>query len=121
MKYTSCYADSAGETQFEDAEEETQQVELAPSAVFGVTKNRPASNVFSANWPPGYADDFHPVPARYLFALLQGEFYTTVSNGEVRRFRPGDVVLVEDVASEGHKSVFVGQSNCELMFVELAE
>ena len=121
MKYTRCYADSAGETHFEDVEEETQQVELAPSAVFGVTKNRPASNVFLTNWPPGYADDFHPAPGRYLFALLQGEFDTTVSDGEVRRFRPGDVVLVEDVASKGHKSVVVGQSNCEFMFVGLAE
>ena len=33
----------------------------------------------------------------------------------------GMVVPVEDVASKGHKSVVVGQLNCELMFVGLAE
>ena len=63
MKYTRVYADSAGETHFADVEEETRQLELAASAVFGVTKNRPASNVFLAELPQGYSDDFHSRPA----------------------------------------------------------
>ena len=121
MKYTRLYADADGETHFEDVEEESQQVELAPTAVFWVTKNRPASNVFLANLPQGYVDDFHASPVRYLVAVLQGEIDQTVSDGEVRRFRPGDVVLADDVASKGHKSVVVGQTNAELMMVELAE
>ena len=121
MRYTRIYADSADETHFEDVEEDSQQVELAPTAVFGVTKSRPASNVFLANLPSGYSDDFHPPPVRYLVAILHGEFDTTVSDGEVRRFRPGDVALLDDAASKGHKSVVVGQSDCEFMFVELAE
>jgi len=121
MKYTRLYADADGETHFEDVEEESQQVELAPTAVFGVTKNRPASNVFLTNLPPGYIDDFHSSPVRYLVAFLQGEIDQTVSDGEVRRFRPGDVVLADDMVSRGRKSVVVGQKNVELMLVELAE
>ena len=46
---------------------------------------------------------------------------TTVSDGEVRRFGPGDVLLLDHVSSKGHKSVVVGQANVEAMFVKLAE
>ena len=51
----------------------------------------------------------------------QTEIAPTVSDGEVRRFGPGDVVLIDDLASKGHKSVAVGGSDCEIIYVGLAE
>jgi len=45
----------------------------------------------------------------------------TVSDGEVRRFKAGDIVLSDDVASRGHKSVVVGQSAVELVILGLPE
>ena len=66
MKYTRFYADPDGETHLEEIEVETQQVELAPTAIFGVTKEMLASSVFFADVPSGYSDEYHPPPARYL-------------------------------------------------------
>ena len=86
-----------------------------------LTRPKSASNVFFARIPQTYSDDFHPPPQRFMVAMLSGEFETTVSDGEVRRFGPGDVALLDDLASKGHKSVAVGRSDCEIMFVGLAE
>ena len=121
MRYTRIYADSDGETHFEDVEEETQKVEIAPTAILDVGKPRPASEVSWASFPPGYSDDFHPTPYRMFLPILAGEAETTVSDGEVRRFKAGDIILSEDVASKGHMTVVVGQSACEFFIVRLPE
>ena len=121
MKYTRIYADSDGETHFEDIEEETQKVEIAPTAIIDLGKTRPVSECSWASFPPSYSDDFHPVPYRMIIPILTGEVETTVSDGEVRRFKAGDIVLSEDVASKGHKTVVVGQSACEFFIVRLPE
>ena len=121
MKYIRIYADSDGETHFEDVEEETQKVEIAPTAIFDVGKTRPASECFWAIFPAGYSDDFHKPPKRHIIPILAGELETTVSDGEVRRFKAGDIILVEDVASKGHKNVVVGQSAFEFFMVFLPD
>jgi hypothetical protein len=121
MKYTRIYADFDGETHFEDVEEKTQKTETAPTAFLNLTKPKPASECFLASIPPGYTDDFHPPPKRFVFTILTGEFETTVSDGKVRRFGPGDVALIDDLVSKGHKSTVVSQSDCEFLFVVLAE
>lgn len=121
MRYTRIYADSDGETHFEDVEEETQKIEIAPTAIFDVGKTRPASECIWGTLPPGYSDNFHPPPKRVIVPILAGEVEMTVSDGEVRRFKAGDLVLSEEVASKGHKSVVVGQSAVELFMVFLRE
>lgn len=121
MRYTRLYADLDGETHFEDVEEATQPVEIAATGVFGVTPRKQANRVFLAELPPGYADDFHPPPVRYLVSVLKGVIETTASDGDVHRFASGSVVLFDDGGSKGHKSVVTSESSAEVMFVELAE
>ena len=86
MKYTRIYADSDGETHFQDVEEETEIKGAAPTATFDAGKTRPASECFLASLPAGYSSDFHPAPKRFIIPVLAGEMETTVSDGEVRRF-----------------------------------
>lgn len=119
MKYTRIFADLDGETHFDDMEDEYQQIELAPTAKMGVAKNKQASNARLAYLPPGYFDDFHPAPMRYLVAYLRGHVEITVTDGEVRTFGPGDISLQWDVDSKGHRNRVLGQSNCEFLLVEL--
>ena len=121
MRYTRIYADSDGETHFEDVEGETQKVEIAPTAIIDIGETRPASECSWASFPPGYSDDFHPPPKRVIVPILAGEVEMTVSDGEVRRFKAGDLVLSEEVAGKGHKSVVVGQSAFEFFMVFLPE
>jgi len=87
----------------------------------GLATPQKASNVFLAEVPANYTDDFHPPPQRFLVALIKGEFETTVSDGSVRRFSPGNVALLDDLDSKGHKSVGNGRTDVLMMFVGLAE
>ena len=121
MKYTRIYGDSNRETHFEDVAEETQQTEIAPTVIMALTRRRSASNVFFVCVPSTYSDDFHSAPKRFIVAMLSGEFETTVSDDEVQRFGPRDVAPLDNLASKGHKSVAVGQSDCEIIFVGLGE
>ena len=43
-----------------------------------------------------------------------------MSDGEVRRFRPGSLVLVEDVAGRGHITRRVGPPRRETLMVTIA-
>jgi len=121
MRYVRIHGGPDGESHFEDLCAETQQVEIAATAVFGVNETQSASNVFLPQLPPDCSDDFHPPPVRYLVAILRGEFETTITDGGVRRFKAGDVALLDDVGSRGHKSVVIGQSNVGFIFVQLAQ
>ena len=77
-----------------------------------------ASNVFLAEVPANYTDDFHPPPQRFLVVQIKGEH-------DIRRFRTAVlaryVVLLDDLDSKGHKSVGNGRTDVLMMFVGLAE
>jgi quercetin dioxygenase-like cupin family protein len=53
--------------------------------------------------PPGGGHVQQPEASRQLVVVLAGECDVTAS-GETRTGRPGDVMLVEDTAGEGHSS-----------------
>lgn len=46
--------------------------------------------------------DWHPAPKRLLHFFLAGECEVSVSDGEVRTFQTGDIVLAEDTTGKGH-------------------
>jgi hypothetical protein len=48
------------------------------------------------------------VPRRQFVLVLVGELEVEVSDGEVRRFAPGSLILVEDTWGKGHVSRVVG-------------
>ncbi len=52
--------------------------------------------------PVRAVSDRHRAPRRQFIVHLEGEVEVEASDGERRRFGPGDVVLVEDVAGRGH-------------------
>jgi hypothetical protein len=52
--------------------------------------------------PAGWYGEFHPVPSRQLMVMVAGALEVTASDGEVRLFRPGSAVLVDDIVGRGH-------------------
>jgi hypothetical protein len=58
--------------------------------------------------PASWSGDWHPVPQRQVFFWLAGEVEATVSDGEIRRFPAGSVILCEDTAGRGHCSRTIG-------------
>jgi hypothetical protein len=70
--------------------------------------------------PSGWFGDWHPSPERQFFFQLAGEIETEVSDGEVRRFGPGSIHLLDDVEGKGHITRSVGDTDVFGAFVQLS-
>ncbi len=97
------YADPAGESHFADEALHTTEVDFAPPAppVYVSTPLETRRFIF-LRIPEGWYGDMHPAPNRQMMVMVRGGLEVTVSNGEVRHFKTGDAVLVEDTFGKGH-------------------
>jgi len=121
MKYTVLYTDSEGESHFKDIDATFMQVDFAPPAPpVGLTQFLDASKIVFFQIPAGWFGDWHPAPKKQFFCCLKGEAELTSSDGEVRRFRAGDVFLLEDTSGKGHTTRVVGEAAFEAAVVQLA-
>lgn len=59
----------------------------------------------------------HPAPAHQWLIMLRGTIEVTTSDGESRRFAPGDLVLAADTKGSGHRTVALGAPPFEALFV----
>ncbi|HKP18531.1 MAG TPA: hypothetical protein VJT84_08630 [Gaiellaceae bacterium] len=101
--YVRVYADPSGETHFEDvylptdryaSPTGTEEARTAPLAA--------AEVVFRTVLSEASGTTPHNAPARLMIVQLDGTVEVEVSDGEVRRFGPGSVLVVEDTAGKGH-------------------
>jgi uncharacterized protein YceK len=120
--YTRIYCTPDTETHFENVTIELSQRSFAPPAApLYVGGNRTASGAFflgaDARWGVHDLENRlnHPAPAVQFVVVAQGVLSVTTTDGETRRFRPGDVVRVEDTSPcKGHITV-VGDEPAILM------
>lgn len=122
LSYTRIYAYANGTSHFADEERPLALVDpgrgipptpaSAPSAASGV--------VFLCPDAGGVAD-WHPAPRRQYNFILSGEVEVEVSDGERRRFGPGNVILLEDTEGQGHGTRVVGSERACFAGVPLAE
>ena len=68
-----------------------------------------------------YFVDWHNAPRRQFVVNLSGEVEIEVSDGAIRRFGPGSILLAEDVTGKGHISRGVGTATRQTLFIPLAE
>jgi hypothetical protein len=110
VSYLRLYADATGESHFEDVSAPLSQIDFSPpTPPMNVSAFVPAEQWAFLQLPAAWCGDWHPVPQRQVFFWLAGEVEAMVSDGEVRRFPAGTVVLVEDTAGKGHCSRTVGE------------
>lgn len=108
--YSRIFGDADGKSHFADVTVPFQEMDYAPPiAPIGVSSPTPAEAVLFLSVPPGYVAEWHPAPAKQLIIFLSGVLETEVSDGERRRFKGGDAVLLEDVAGEGHSARVVSE------------
>ena len=120
MRYVRLYADAAGESHFEDVEVPLAAADFAPPAPpLHVSPFSPAERYGFVVLPPGWAGDWHPTPRRQVLFYLAGEVEGETRDGEVRRFGPGSVTLVEDTTGKGHRSRNVGTGEVVTAVVQL--
>ena len=116
MKITRIYADSDGESWFEDIELETKPKGPGLTSLpFGVGK-------FTIRETPGPStQDWHVAPMKVYVVLLTGAVEIEVSGGGVRRFSAGDILLAEDTFGKGHKTTTISEGIRKTLFITARE
>lgn len=115
MLITRIYSDELGESHFEDVE-----IELHDSGEIGkLSDNFPAKNIIFRENEPDYNYDWHPAPQKQYIVLLDGEIEIEVSDGEIRTFKGGEIILVEDVSGNGHRTKSVSEKLRRSIFVTI--
>jgi len=108
--YAGIYSDSAGESHFEDLEIAFNLADFAPPAPpISVSQPINAEAMVFISSPSGWFGDWHPTPNRQYIFMMSGVLEVEVSDGEIRRFKPGDIIFVEDTTGKGHVSRVVGK------------
>jgi hypothetical protein len=111
LRYARVYSDAEGASHLSDHEQELALIDYAPPAAplnFAALGDAVGIAVVGADSTWG-GHVLHPAPARQFMIVLSGQVQVTVSDGEVRKFDPGDVFLLEDTTGVGHSSSVLGQ------------
>ncbi len=122
MIYTRIYADENGESHFEDVEVKFKSIDFAPPAPpLDLSEFGPAESCSLLRGPESWYGDWHPAPYRQLHFYLSGEIKAETSDGEIRQFGPGSIILVEDTTGKGHRSRVAGSSETLIATVKLVD
>lgn len=109
MDYVRIYTDGDGETHFQDVVV-SATVERYASATWLLSAPMPVTEARFRDVSEDYPDTPHVAPRRQLIVGLAGVAEVEVSDGEVRSFGPGSVLLVDDLTGKGHTTRGVGDT-----------
>ncbi len=103
--YVRVYADPKGHSHFSNETISFSLHDYAPPLKpISVSAPFKTENMVFISNPQGWQGDWHPAPRKQFIFVLTGEYELEVSDGDVRRFGPGSVVLVEDITGKGHRT-----------------
>jgi hypothetical protein len=75
---------------------------------FGPTLMQSAESIFFTRNPAGHDGGWHTAPRRQYVIGIMGEVEIATGDGTAMRFKPGDVLLAEDLTGHGHTTRVVG-------------
>lgn len=104
MKFTTIYSDSQGETHFGVGDVPVRETAFGPppNPVGQMADLGAVTTMFAFSVPGGTDVPPHNAPLPYICIVLSGELEIVASDGEARRFRPGDLLLCNDLDGKGH-------------------
>lgn len=118
--YARLFSDDHGESHFQDIQVDLNSTEFAPGIpTLFVSNSFQASEGSFFGAPSGWQADWHASSGRHLFAVLTGTWQVTASDGEMRTFSKGDVLLVEDTTGKGHASRVVSEESSLALLITL--
>jgi quercetin dioxygenase-like cupin family protein len=119
--YCRLYADSDGESHFEDVSVELREVDFAsPAPALLLSEFGPAVRAALLGGPKGWQGEWHRSSGRNLFVVISGEWEVEASDGEKRTFSPTGVLLLEDTFGKGHNSRVISSDDSLALLVELS-
>jgi len=109
IHYLRIYADADGVSHFETLDIPLETNDYAPPAVpLNTSALLPANACIFLELPVGWVGDWHPTPVRQWLILMSGEVEFEVEDGERRRQRAGDAVMLFDTIGKGHCTRVLG-------------
>lgn len=122
-KYVRIFSDEGGESHFEDLEVTLVPLDFAPAAApLNIAQFLPVTQSLWVGAPVGWAgEEPHPSPRRQIFWFMQGEFEVTASDGGVRTFPVGSLLLLEDTTGKGHSTRIMSQGDALIFAVVLPD
>jgi quercetin dioxygenase-like cupin family protein len=104
MKFPVIRADDHGETHFAVCEIPDRDVPFGPppNPTGKMTEFGAVTSMFLFSVPAGTDVPAHNAPQPYVCIIVSGQGEVATSDGETRRFSPGDVVFCDDLAGKGH-------------------
>jgi hypothetical protein len=122
VRYVRLYSDADGESHFEDCTLDIHETVYAPPAPPLIVSGAVAARQFHIlTCATGWYGDWHPAPARQFMMLMTGRVKVEVSNGEIREFGPGLLILVEDTEGCGHRTWNTGDTPFVFAVVRLED
>jgi hypothetical protein len=120
--YMRLFADERGESHFAEIDVALEPTDFAPPAApLHVAALFPATACGLVGGPSDWDGSIpHPAPRRQLFCTLRGEYEVTASDGSVRRFPTGSMLLLEDTTGKGHTTRMLGDEDVLVVSVTLA-
>ena len=121
--YVRLFADAQGESHFDETDVPLEPADFAPPAApLHVAALFPATACGLVCGPPEWDGSIpHPAPRRQLFCTLHGEYEVTASDGTVRSFPVGSLLLLEDTTGKGHTTRVISDDAALVVSVTLAE
>jgi hypothetical protein len=100
MKITRISCMDDGASAFDEIE-----VELTNEGTIGsLSKPYPVTSIVFRETPFEYVFDWQPAPCRQYVVLLDGEIEIECGMSEKRRFKGGDILLLEDTWGSSHRT-----------------
>jgi len=113
MRFVRLIVDDKGETHFRDEELEMNEADYRPPApLLFVSHAHESSAIQFVRLPAGWVGESFTVPSKQFLICVAGNLDVTVSDGESRTFRTGDVVQMEDTHGKGHTTRIDGSQDC---------
>ena len=117
MKVTRVGVTADGGSEFEDIE-----IDLVDHGDIGrLSEPLPAKSVIFRETDPTYDYDWHNAPQRQFIILLDSEIEIEVTSGEKRRFKGGEILLVEDTTGTGHRTKTIDGNLRRSIFIHIPD
>jgi len=115
FQFTRVYSDSYGDSHFEDVE-----IPLKEAGNVGSLSDLISANgIIFREVEPSYDWNFHTAPQKQYIVLLDGEIEIETSLGVKRKFKTGEILLVEDTTGKGHKTRNLQREKRKSIFITL--
>src|SRR5277367_3048671 len=118
LTYVHVYADSAGASHFREEHFDFKRGRDAASSIHVLEAKGGATLL---RLKAGAFEDWHNAPRAWYLIVLQGTSEVTTSDGQVRQFGPGTVVLLDDTAGKGHQTRAIGKTDHIAAVIPIAD